>query len=41
MVIMVILVVAPDIAVALKINLDYGKRKDIWHLDLLGEKCLV
>jgi len=29
--------VAPDIAAAHKINLDYGKRTDIWHLVLLGE----
>jgi hypothetical protein len=32
--------VAPDIAAALKIFLDYGKRTDIWHLVLLGEKIL-
>jgi hypothetical protein len=33
--------VAPDIAAALKINLDYGKRTDFWHLVLLEKKCLV
>jgi hypothetical protein len=33
--------VAPDIAAALKNNLYYGKRTDIWHLVLLGEKVLV
>jgi hypothetical protein len=34
------ILVAPDIAAALKIFLDYGKRTDIWHLVLLGEKIL-
>jgi len=33
--------VAPDIAAALKITLEYGKRTDFWHLVLLGKiSCL-
>jgi hypothetical protein len=32
--------VAPDIAAALKNNLDYGKRTDIWHLVLLRKNVL-
>ena len=32
--------VAPDITAALKINLEYEKRKDIWHLVLLRKNIL-
>jgi len=35
-----ITIVAPDIAAALKILVNYGKRIDSWHLVLLGEKVL-
>jgi len=34
-------VVAPDIAAALKnLSHDYGKKKDFWHLVLLGKRVL-
>ena len=35
-----ILTVAPNIAAALKIMINYGKRTDFWHLVLLGKKAL-
>jgi hypothetical protein len=39
--IIIIIIVAPDIAAAHKIIRDYGKRTDIWHLVLLGKmSCL-
>jgi len=33
-------IVAPDIAAALKITLEYGKKTDFWHLVLLGGNAL-